>query len=218
MAPRPLLQTLPPQPKHTAMAPCNGTVHSANGTTSTPPKLVVTLPPTIQWPHTWKNKACHKGATYTDWQEFESCTTLTGVVDTGCYCSHYNRSILTDLWTKSHRCCLRLRADGASCGSSRPNATRGSLRRVSAWQLRAKCHGLFPFQKPNPKCHDIRSWWEKIGNRPLSIVTDHLHTQPQHCCQGAAQPATRPAWKSKKLLDENTSCCTQVPYVAKIPV
>ena len=46
------------------MAPCN--VHSANGTTSTPPKLVVTLPPTIahyngtlQWHHVHSAKVGH---------------------------------------------------------------------------------------------------------------------------------------------------------------
>ena len=79
MAPRPPLQSWsspspnspklgchpPPQPKHTTMAPCNGTtptppklavtpptIAPCNATTSTPPKLVVTLPPnhrTLQW-------------------------------------------------------------------------------------------------------------------------------------------------------------------------
>ena len=66
-----LVVTLPPPPKHTTMAPCNGTqqwpqpklvvtlsphystlqwhptMAPSNGTTSTPLKLVVTLPPTI---------------------------------------------------------------------------------------------------------------------------------------------------------------------------
>ena len=49
--PRPLLQSWS-SPSPPTKAHCNGTlqrhhVHSANGTTSTPPKLVVTLPPTI---------------------------------------------------------------------------------------------------------------------------------------------------------------------------
>ena len=71
------------QPKHTTMAPCNGTqhwrhvhstiaryngtlqwhhIHSANGTTSTPPKLVVTLPPnhgTLQWHRTTSTQPKH---------------------------------------------------------------------------------------------------------------------------------------------------------------
>ena len=81
------------------------------------------------------------------------------------------------------------------------------LRMAAAGQSAVLCHGLFPFQKPNPKCHDIRSWWEKIGNRPLSIVTDRR-----------GSTCNSPSMEIKKLLDENISCCTQVPYLAKSPV
>ena len=169
----------PPQPKHTAMAPRPlrqwHHVHS--------PKVGRHPPPNhrkLQWHHTWKNKACHKGANYTDWQEFESCTTLTGVVDTGCYCSY---NIIRQFWMNCGQlatvavCAFAptgLLADPpgqrpreAACGVS-PHGSCGPKR------------GTLPWPLSFPKTRSQMPWHSQLMGKERQPAFVHCHGSSAH--------------------------------------